>query len=401
MFSTHSPAKCVKSGLLLPKSVGLAVVALSSIALLTGCPTPPDGGGDPVLSVSPGSPSVSAAAGTTTLSINNVGGGTLVWSAQVVSGNQWITILSASSGTGSGNVVVGISEHASPGSRDAFDAREGVVRITSDSSTRDVTITQDGDVADYNLGFDDGFADDGLYFTGFDDSLLTMDTEVLWQGFLIDFIDDLSFDAGKLDGEFTAYNDGFFVAYRYAFIIGFSEGYDSAFAADYLDFLANDVHLEFGHGGFPDGYNDGFSEGRIFGAADYEAFFEFDWLAAFLEWESGIDLNFDEIPLGTGEFGPVVLYEYGTDPLATKGTKRETLRKELTLRGISSEKQGIDFARTLTPEQIADLDVMPTTGQRGDRTLTLDTTWLERIEAFNTAGKKSATERVRTSRVAQ
>src|SRR5690606_34957703 len=102
------------------------------------------------------------------------------------------------------------------------------------------------------------------------------------------------------------------------FILGFSEGYDAAFYPDYLDFLDGDLHTENANGGWGDGYNDGFSEGRIFGAADYEDGRAFDWLDALADYEAGTDLYFEEIDLGTGIYGPVYLYEYGTDPLTLK-----------------------------------------------------------------------------------
>jgi len=159
--------------------------------------------------------------------------------------------------------------------------------------------------SDYDDGYDDGFALDEEYYLGYDDSWFTIGfTPIYYQGGDIPFIPDFSYDAGYYDGIFDAYNDGYFVAYNYAFIIGFSEGYDNAYWPDYLTFLANDTHTDYLNGGFSDGYNDGFSEGRVFGGFDYEVFLPFDWLDAFLDWESGTDLYFEEIDVGTGEFGP-------------------------------------------------------------------------------------------------
>src|SRR5690606_33914571 len=137
------------------------------------------------------------------------------------------------------------------------------------------------------------------------------------------------------------YNDGYFTSYRYAFIIGWSEGYDAAFYPDYLAFLALDQHTENLNGGWGDGYNDGFSEGRVFGAYDYEAGLAFDWEDALLDYEDGVDLYFEEVDVGTGALGPVFLYEYGTDPLTLKTarTPRSLLRGDVpTLRDMPGEK---------------------------------------------------------------
>lgn len=240
----------------------------------------------------------------------------------------------------------------------------------------------------YDRGYDDGFAVDGEYFRGYDESWLTRDAgPILYSGDEIPFINDDTYEAGYWDGVFAAYNDGYFVAYRYAFIIGFSEGYDAAFFADYLDFLDSDTHIEFLDGGFSDGYNDGFSEGRVFGAFDYEAGLEFDWLDAFLDWQDGLDLYFEEVDVSTGDAGPVELYEYGTDPHDLKSAIARPLRNIMRMRGAVSNKQAIEFARPLTLEQEAELEVSPASADRSPRALRLDTTWLERIDAFNAVPK--------------
>jgi len=255
-------------------------------------------------------------------------------------------------------------------------------------------------VSAYEAGFNDGFAQDDVYFTGYDDSWFTLGFgPILYQGGDIPFIDDFSYDAGFFDGEFFAYNDGYFVAYRYAFIIGFSEGYDNAFAPDYLSFLANDMHTEFLTGGFSDGYNDGFTEGRVFGAFDYEAFLPFDWLDALLDWESGTDLYFEEVNVGTGAFGPAILYEYGTDPnfLRSGGTSARAAIKSATgLRGTETNvDQNVD-SRPLGGTQTDQLDVSPDESQRTNRLLRLGDTWLDRINAYESgissrdAGAKDA-----------
>jgi hypothetical protein len=243
----------------------------------------------------------------------------------------------------------------------------------------------------YDVGYDDGFAQDDEYYAGYVDSWITEGAApIFYRGHEIPFLDDGSYDAGFYDGLFDAYNDGYFVAYRYAFIIGFSEGYDSAFAADYLDFLANDVHFEFRHGGFSDGYNDGFSEGRVFGAFDYEAFLPFDWLDAFLDWQDGTDLYFEEVDVGTGAFGPVILYEWGFNPFDILGRSesRGSIDSYITMRaGKTRQDEGSrGNERPLTDELRQELEVAPETSDRTGQSLRLESTWLERIESVQSAG---------------
>jgi hypothetical protein len=266
-----------------------------------------------------------------------------------------------------------------------------------------------GGLTAYQAGYSDGFADDDEYYFGYGDSWLT-DTAlpILYDGHLIPFLDDDSYDAGFYDGIFDAYNDGYFVAYRYAFIIGFSEGYDNAYWDDYLDFLANDFHAEFLHGGMLDAYNDGFSEGRVFGAFDYEAFLPFDWLDAFLDWQAGTDLYFKEVDVGTGEFGPVILYGWGQNPhdlldIREAGDDEvERPTQAISMREIGNTKGAdetrVDIERIFSDEQIGQLNTNPLTTDRTDRDLTLTETWLERIEAyqqFSSVNARSKTVRHR------
>jgi hypothetical protein len=238
----------------------------------------------------------------------------------------------------------------------------------------------------YEAGFNDGFAQDDYYFTGYDDSWYTIGSgPLLYQGGDIPYIDDFTYDAGYYDGLFYAYNDGYWVAYRYAFIIGFSEGYDNAFAPDYLDFLAFDTHVEYLTGGFSDGYNDGFTEGRVFGAFDYEAFLPFDWLDALRDWENGTDLYFEEVDVGTGVFGPAVLYEWGTDPhfLRSGGAPaRGMVEAAKGLRNTATDEGHTAESRPLEPNQTDQLLVTPTESLRSGRTLRIEQSWLERIEAY-------------------
>jgi hypothetical protein len=254
----------------------------------------------------------------------------------------------------------------------------------------------------YDNGFDAGFLIDDWYWDGYYDGYDTVDVApVYYDTTGIPYIDELTYDAGYWDGVWTAYNDGYFVDYHYAFVVGFSEGYDNAFWPDYLDFLDSDVHYEYGHGGWADGYNDGFSEGRVFGAYDYEAGLPFDWVDAILDYETGTDLYFDEVGYGTGTSGPVILYEYGTDPLAKKARVRPAADRPRTIREGSLLKSIIgDYTRPLRAEAQVDLQTTPATSLRSDRALRLDTTWLNRVETYSATGAaKSARVSPRTSRV--
>ncbi|MBM3289625.1 MAG: hypothetical protein FJY92_05690, partial [Candidatus Hydrogenedentes bacterium] len=180
---------------------------------------------------------------------------------------------------------------------------------------------------DYDVGYAAGFLRDDFYWDGYFDGWDTIDkTPFYYDTDEFPYIDDDSYDAGYWDGVWFAYNDGYFADYHYAFIVGFSEGYDNAYWSDYLDFLAIDAHPEYLNGGWSDGYHDGYSEGRVFGANDYEQGLGFDWLDALLDYESGTDLYFAEVDVGTGAYGPVELYEYGTDPASLKKIAKAMLR---------------------------------------------------------------------------
>jgi hypothetical protein len=245
--------------------------------------------------------------------------------------------------------------------------------------------------AEYDQGFDDGFALDEWYWDGYFDGWDTFDfTPIYYDDSGIPYLEEPPYDAGYYDGIWYAYNDGYWVDYQYAFIIGFSEGYDNAYWPDYLDFLATDQHVEYGHGGWSDGYHDGYSEGRVFGANDYEQNLPFDWLDALLDYEFGTDLYFDEIGVGTGIYGPVILYEYGVNP-NTKAIVRN-LRGTLeipTIRSTDGTKQvdlqGRDLYREFESQAAADLNVLPDASLRDSSELLLDTTWLERIYAWQDA----------------
>lgn len=258
----------------------------------------------------------------------------------------------------------------------------------------------------YDDGFDDGFALDDWYWDGYFDGYDTLGfSPIYYDASGIPYYDSPPYDAGYWDGVWYAYNDGYFVDYHYAFILGFSEGYDNAFWPDYLDFLYYDVHTEYENGGWSDGYHDGFSEGRVFGAYDYEAGLPFDWLDALLDYESGTDLYFEEVDVGTGIYGPVYLYEYGTDPNTFKkaAALERGHRAPLTIRAASLTKDaGLDaqsLYRALDPQAQLDLQVAPSQSLRDTIELRLDSTWLQRVNQYLSA-YKSATKSaaIRSSR---
>ena len=266
--------------------------------------------------------------------------------------------------------------------------------------------------AEFDAGFLVGFAQDDEYWTGFDDSYDTVDGgPIYYSGSEIPYLDEVSYDAGYYDGLWYAYNDGYFVAYDYAFVIGFSEGYDVAFNANWQNFLLADVHTEWLDGGFTDGYNDGFSEGRILGAYDYASGLAFDWVDALLFYRGTDadgnlnDIYLPEVDLGTGVYGPVYLYEYGTDPAELVKSKaardQRKGRKELpAIRGNKSTKQAdlpeLSY-RDLPQEVQSEFSVAPANSPRSDWNLTLETTWLDRINAYNAAYSKKS-YRPRTDR---
>ena len=242
---------------------------------------------------------------------------------------------------------------------------------------------------EYDRGYQEGFLRDDYYWDGFFDSYdsLTFD-DVFYQGSDIPFLDEISYNAGFYDGLWTAYNDGYFTSYHYAFIVGWSEGYDAAFYPDYLNFLANDQHVENLNGGWGDGYNDGFSEGRVFGAFDFEAGLPFDWEDALFDYEDGVDLYFEEVDVGTGAFGPVILYEYGTDPWDLKSARenRSFLRQDTpSIRnqpGAKVDALKQELFRPLISEAVTALDVLNEDVPRNPRSVRFNTTHLERLNQY-------------------
>jgi hypothetical protein len=93
----------------------------------------------PALSVTPANRDVAFTAGTTTFSISNAGGGTLDWTASVLSGGDWLSIQSGGSGSGSATLTAAFSSNR------AAAPRVGIIRVTAAGaagSPQDVTVTQ-------------------------------------------------------------------------------------------------------------------------------------------------------------------------------------------------------------------------------------------------------------------
>jgi hypothetical protein len=192
------------------------------------------------------------------------------------------------------------------------------------------------ELINYDLGFTVGFADDTKYGEGFEDSIEVDEEneEIRYMGHLLPFLEDDSYEAGLYDGQWEAYNDGYFDAYLEAFDTGFADGYLAAYAPDWEDFLLNDVHLEWEDGSYRDGYNDGYSEGRILGADDFAVGFPSDPDDALAFYTEGNDIYIDALDLGTGEYGPVILYEWGSTPAALNVVKAtQPQRKSVSAMG--------------------------------------------------------------------
>jgi hypothetical protein len=113
----------------------------------------------PVLSVTPTSVTMSAAAGSTNFSVNNSGTGSLSYSSTVTSGSSWLSITSGATGGNSGTITASYTSNTGV-------QRSGTIQITASGasgSPATVTITQTG-VAPSNTrisensGFDLAFA---------------------------------------------------------------------------------------------------------------------------------------------------------------------------------------------------------------------------------------------------
>lgn len=245
----------------------------------------------------------------------------------------------------------------------------------------------------YDAGFDEGFLVDEEYWLGFDDGYYTRDAgPIYYSGSEIPVVEAPEFDAGYWDGVWYAYNDGYFVEYDYAFTVGFSEGYDIGFTDAWPDILAVDEHPEYVDGGWSDGYNDGFSEGLVMGAVDYAEGLPFDWLDAMMYYREGYDVYLEEVDRGTGAYGPVYLYEYGTDPntLVAKAAAGRRAEARGAVRRTPGAKTAADAGisyRAMPEETSARYDTAPASTARAPETAlrVADTTWNQRIAAYRGA----------------
>jgi uncharacterized protein (TIGR02145 family) len=97
--------------------------------------------GDPELSVSPSSRNVDSESGTTTFSVSNTGVDTMAWTAEVNSGNNWLTIISSGSGYDDGTITCQYEANTET------DPRIGTLQITAPYATGspvNVTVEQAG-----------------------------------------------------------------------------------------------------------------------------------------------------------------------------------------------------------------------------------------------------------------
>ena len=101
--------------------------------------------GKPVLSVAPANRDVTKDAGSTTFTVSNTGTGAMKWVSQVISGGEWLSITSGSSGTTTGSITCNYTEFTGTTSR------IGIIRVTATDtgnprditgSPKDVTVTQ-------------------------------------------------------------------------------------------------------------------------------------------------------------------------------------------------------------------------------------------------------------------
>ena len=128
-------------------TAGSGTMSLAPVNLNDGA-TPAEGAtgiawGTPsqsVLSVTPGSRSVSKDAGTTTFSVANAGSGSMNWTAAVTSGGTWARITSGASGINAGTITVGFDANPAGGVQ-----RTATIRVTAPGATGspvDVTVVQ-------------------------------------------------------------------------------------------------------------------------------------------------------------------------------------------------------------------------------------------------------------------
>jgi uncharacterized protein (TIGR02145 family) len=112
----------------------------------------------PVLSLNPSIRNVSSDSGTTTFSVSNTGGGTMNWSAAVISGGNWLSISSGNSGSNTGAISCQYSQNTGAISR------TGKIRISATGAANspiDVTVTQVAPCTYFISPTSDNFSSDG------------------------------------------------------------------------------------------------------------------------------------------------------------------------------------------------------------------------------------------------
>ncbi len=126
-----------------------------------------------------------------------------------------------------------------------------------------------------------------------------------------------------------------------------------------------------------------------------------------LDYRDGTDLvvvDANNAEIGTGSYGPVYLYEYGTDPAdlikSARVHRHPDGRPVPAIRGTADPKADMPplSYRSLPQEVQGNLSITPSTTPRGARGLDLGTTWLQRIEAYRSSlGKAQRNHIVRST----
>ncbi|GMW02721.1 MAG: hypothetical protein AMXMBFR84_38570 [Candidatus Hydrogenedentota bacterium] len=135
--------------------------------------------GAPVLSVTPSNRTVDSTGGSTTFSVTNTGGGSMPWTAQVISGADFVSIPSGGNGTNSG--TINVEATANPN----ISQRQATIRVTAPNSNNgqvDVTVTQPGrsqlNVSQLTLNFDSNGGQTGVDITNTGAGALTWQAAV-------------------------------------------------------------------------------------------------------------------------------------------------------------------------------------------------------------------------------
>ena len=95
----------------------------------------------PILTVTPTNQNVTSNAGTTNFAVSNTGTGTMIYSATVTTGNDWLSITSGATGGNAGTIAVAFTENTS------VTPRTGTITVTAPGATGSpvqVTVSQSG-----------------------------------------------------------------------------------------------------------------------------------------------------------------------------------------------------------------------------------------------------------------